>query len=96
MKRARINKTEKIHRILSAVPWGLLTLYYAVMLILGEDTVMGNPVLRAIWDINSYIFSALIVLQIIILFAFRLWDKKHPPKEDKQVPEEDGRSPHTD
>lgn len=96
MKRAKTNRTDKIYRVLSAIPWGLLTLYYAVMIILGEDTVMGNPVLRAVWDIKSYIFSAIIVLQIIIVFAFWLWEKKHPPKESAQDPEADDPGPYMD
>lgn len=84
MKRAR-TKAQKIYRILCPIPWVLLTIFDLVMLILGEETVMGNSVLRTLWDMEPHIFFAIIVVEAVVGFILWLWEKKHPPKENEPL-----------
>ncbi len=54
------------------------------MLILGEETVMGSPVLRTMWEIVPYILLLWLVLASIAVWIIWLWEKKHPPKSGGQ------------
>lgn len=67
--------------------------YCILMLILGEDIVMGNPVLSIIFDKEPYIFITCTILYGIASFAVWLWEKKHPPKENEQQPDTDCNKP---
>lgn len=89
MKRAR-TKAQNIYRILCPIPWILLALFDLVMLILGEETVMGNPVLRTMWDMELYVTFAIIFVEAITALILWLWEKKHPPKEDEPLPKGGG------
>lgn len=89
-------KARKISRILCAVPCALLTLFYLTALILGEETVMGSPVLHAMWKIGPYILLLWIILASIAAWILLTWEKKHPPKEDDPFPQDGEQHPPTD
>ena len=83
MKRVR-TKAQRASHILCTVPCALLTLFYLAALILGEETVMGSPVLRTMWEIVPYILLLWLVLASIAVWIIWLWEKKHPPKSGGQ------------
>lgn len=89
----RVTKTQKILRIVTPISFALLALFYIVLLILGEDTVMGNPILRAMDDAAPKILIACVLLNAITLFSLRLWEKKHPPKEEEPFPKDGDQHP---
>lgn len=95
MKRAR-SKAQKIYRILCPIPWVLLTIFDIVMLILGEETVMGNPVLCTMWDMEHYVPFVIIFVEAITAWILWLWEKKHLPKDDELLPQDGDQNPPTD
>lgn len=89
----KLPKAQKILRIVPPLLFALLALFYIVLLILGEDTVMGNPILRAMEDASTKILIVCVLLNAITLFSLRLWEKKHPPKEDEPLPKDGDQHP---
>lgn len=92
----RVTKAQKILWIAEPIPFVLFALFYIVLLILGEDTVMGNPILRAMDDAAPKILIVCVLLNAIVSFSLRLWKKKHPPKEDEPLPQDGNQHPPTD
>lgn len=95
MKRAR-TRAQKIYRILCPIPWVLLTIFDLVMIILGEETVMSNLVLRTMWNMEHYVPFVIIFVEAIAAWILWLWVKKHPPKEDEPFPQDGGQNPPLD
>ena len=97
MRRVRTIRALKLYLILCPIPWVLITIFDVVMLILGEETVMGNPILRTMWEMEPYSYSACLLLEstvaLILTLIVVLREKKHPPKADKPLSGEDGRRP---
>lgn len=89
----RVTKTQKILRIVTPISFALFALFYIVLLILGEDTVMGNPVLCAMDDAAPEILIACVLLNAIASFSLRLWEKKHPQKEEEPFPKDSDQHP---
>lgn len=85
----QLSNAQKILRIVTPISFALFALFYIVLLILGEDTVMGNPVLRAMDDAAPEILMACVLLNAIALFSIRLWEKNHPPKGDEPLSKDD-------
>lgn len=83
--RKNLSKVKKALQIALLVSYALLALFYIVLLILGEDAVMGNPILRAMDDAAPDICIVCSLLIIVVSFSIRLWEKKHPPKEDEPL-----------
>lgn len=86
MKRKRTGRKRTKQEIVSLIfnIFLIINLIYCIlMLILGEDIVMGNPILRAIWDVEPYIFITCGILYGIASFAVWLWEKKHPQKDSE-------------
>lgn len=77
-----VTKAQKIYQNLCPIPWILITIFDVIMLILGEETVMGNPVLRTLWDMEVRICFAIIVVEALVGFILWLWEKKHLPKKE--------------
>lgn len=94
MKRAR-SKSKVIGRVLDIL-LSLNLIYSILMLILGEEIVMGNPVLHAIWDVEPYILMACALLCGLVNIFIWLWEKKHLPKDDEPLPQNDEQHPPTD
>lgn len=88
----RVTKAQKILRIAEPIPFAL---FYIILLILGEDIVMGNPVLRIIFDKEPCIFITCTILYGLASFTVWLWEKKHPQKIDDPVPQDGGQHPPT-
>lgn len=98
MKRKRTGRKRTKQEIVNLIFNIYLTIncvYFILMLILGEDIVMGNPVLRIIFDKEPCIFITCTILYGLASFTVWLWEKKHPHKIDDPVPQDGGQHPPT-
>ena len=90
-KRTRRKRTkQEIVNLIFNIYLTINCAYCILMLILGEDIVMGNPVLRVIFDKEPCIFITCTILYGLASFTVWLWEKKHPPKEDEPLPKGGG------
>lgn len=99
MKRKRTGRKRTKQEIVGLIfnIYLIISLVYCIlMLILGEDIVMGNPVLRAMDDAAPEILIACVLLNAIALFSVRLWEKKYPPKGDESLSKDGDQHPPTD
>lgn len=99
MKRKRTGRKRTKQEIVNLIFNIYVTIncaYFILMLILGEDIVMGNPVLRAIFDSEPCIFIVCTLLYAIASFVVWLWDKKHPTKKNDPLLKNGDRRPPTD
>lgn len=99
MKRKRTGRKRTKQEIVNLIFNIYVTIncvYFILMLILGEDIVMGNPVLRAIFDSEPRIFIVCTLLYGMASFVVWLWDKKHPTKKNDPLLKNGDRRPPTD
>lgn len=75
-KRTRRKRTkQKIVNLIFNIYLTINCAYCILMLILGEDIVMGNPVLRVIFDKEPCIFITCTILYGLFSFTVWLWEK---------------------
>lgn len=67
-------KAQKVHVIVFTILWASLCVFNLAVLILGEETITGIPILRTIWDKDFYICIAVLIADVIT--AWILWPRK--------------------
>lgn len=91
------SKGEKIIRTTASVLLVLCIVWWIIMACLGQETVLGNPVLATIWEIwPKLVIFGFLPFRLVVEFICWLWEKKHLPKEDDPLPQDGEQHPPTD
>lgn len=88
---------KKIIRITASILLLLCIVWWIIMVCLGEETVLGNPILTTIWNIwPKLVIFGFLPFRLIVELICWLCEKKHLPKEEDPPLTDGDQHPSTD